>query len=275
MSFDFSLPLEDYQLAFLDLETTGLDAVMGDAICEIGVYKIKGRRILDKFHSLVNPGKPVPEEAYRVHKISDQDLQYAPKFEKIAGKLVDFLDGCVLCAYNVGFDLGFIDYSLRKISYKPLAIPTVDILAMARDALNLPRYNLESVAKSLEIDCGRGLHRALDDALITYQVFLKLIDGFRNKQIENLGDYVSLYSCDNELSRIRQDQKVNILKEAVDKNCLVIVKYFSDRQSLEQERILPLRVFQEGRFYYLLYQGQQGNSYRIRLSRLLDIAKAA
>ncbi len=268
---DLTKPFEDYQLVFLDLETTGLDVIIGDAICEIGIFKVKDRKVIDKFHSLINPKRPVPKEAYQVHKISDQDLKDAPSFEQVADKLLDFLDGCVLCAYNVEFDLGFIDQSLTKMNYQPLNLPAVDILAMARDALTLPRYNLEAVAKALSIDCSNGLHRALDDALVTYQTFLKLIDSFKEKQIISLDDYISLYSCNNQIFKAKQNQKITLLRQAADKNSKIAIKHFSNSQNLEQEQVLPLRVFQEGRYFYLLYQGQERQSRRIRLNRVLSV----
>ncbi|MCF7908362.1 MAG: ribonuclease H-like domain-containing protein [Candidatus Omnitrophica bacterium] len=271
MDIDLSKPLEDYQLTFLDLETTGLDVVMGDAICEIGAFKVKNRKIVDKFHSLVNPKMAVPQAAYQIHKISDQDLKYAPPFEKLADKLLDFLKGTVLCAYNVEFDAKFIDYSLKRIGREPLNLPTVDILAMARDGLDLPRYNLGTVAKSLGIDCKGGLHRALDDALVTYQTFLKLIDGFKNKKIESLDDYVSLYSCSNDIFKIKEDKKIAILKEAIENDHKIDIKYFSSSNILEHDQVLPLRLVREGRFFYFLFQGQAKEPRRILLRRVLEV----
>lgn len=273
---DLTKPLEDYQLAFLDLETTGLDVVMGDAICEIGVVKVKQRKVTDKFHSLINPKVNMPPAAYQIHKISDQELKNAPLFESIADKLQIFLKDCVLCAYNVGFDLGFIDQSLKKMNYPALNLPAIDILAMAREALDLPRYNLATVAKSLDIDCGGGLHRALDDALVTYQVFLKIIDTFKAGGIECLQDYISLYSCNNEIFRVKQDRKMALLKEAVNKNSKIGIKYFSNFGSLETKQILPLRILREGRFFYLLCQAEGAKeSHRIALRRVLDIQTVA
>ena len=272
---DLTKPLEDYQLAFLDLETTGLDAVMGDAICEIGIFKVKQRKVTDKFHSLVNPKKSMPPGAYQVHKISDQELKYAPAFEKVADKLLNFLSGCVLCAYNVGFDLAFVDQSLKQMNCPPLNLPAIDILAMARDALDLPRYNLETVANFLNIDCSRGLHRALDDALVAYQVFLKIVDTFKDNKIASLQDYISLYSCNNQIFRAKEDKKITLLKEAVDKSSKIDIKYFSNSHSLEAEQVLPLRIFREGRFFYLLYQGQVKGAQRIALRRVLDIQAAS
>ena len=192
-------------------------------------------------------------------------------FENIAVRLIDFLNGCVLCAYNVEFDLGFLDQSLKKIGYQPLDIACVDILAIARDALTLPRYNLEAVAKSFGIDCGKNLHRALGDAVSAYQVFIKLIDMLKEKQIEALDDYISLYSCNNAIFRAKEDKKISLLKEAIEKNLRLEIKYFSSQKAISDENILPLRVFEEGKFFYLLYQGQAQDARRLCLRRLLDI----
>lgn len=269
---DLDKNIEQYGLVFLDLETTGLDVVMGDAICEIGAFKIREQKIIDKFHSLVNPRKSIPQEAYQVHKISDDQLRYAPYFEKIADKLINFIGDCVVCAYNVGFDMGFIDNHLKAIGYSPLAVPALDVLAMARDALMLSRYNLESVAKALNIDCSNGLHRALDDAFITYQVFFKLIDTFRQKQITVLADFVSLYGFENDFLTDRENQKMSILQEAIGKKTSLTIRYFSFAKALVQETIVPLKVFQENRYWYLLYQGQSPNTCRLRSNRILNIA---
>ncbi len=271
MNIDLDKNIENYDLVFLDLETTGLDVVTGDAICEIGAFKIKQRKIIDKFHSLINPGRPVPETAYRVHKISDQELKDAPSFSAVVDDLLKFLKDSVLCAYNVEFDLGFLNHGLRAIDHPDLDGPTLDVLPMARDALSLPRYNLGTVARSLEIDLASGMHRAMDDARITYETFLKLVDIFKEKQIEKLEDYLCLYSGNNQIFKENQNQKIAFLKEAIDKNLKLEVKYFSSQKSLEQETIQPLRVFQEGRFYYLLYQSKLENALRIRLRYLLDI----
>jgi DNA polymerase III epsilon subunit-like protein len=45
--------------ASIDLETTGLNHER-DAIMEIGIVRFRGDEILDKWSSLVNPGRRVP-----------------------------------------------------------------------------------------------------------------------------------------------------------------------------------------------------------------------
>lgn len=74
-------------LAFYDLETTGL--ITSDApyprIAEIAVKFVETETL---FTSLVNPEIPMPESAYKIHKLSDDLLEVAPKFELVSMELV-------------------------------------------------------------------------------------------------------------------------------------------------------------------------------------------
>ncbi len=268
---DFNKNIEEFDLVFLDLETTGLDFVTGDAICEIGAYKTRGAKVIDKFHSLVNPKRSIPKEAYRVHKISDEQVEHAPFFEKIADKLVSFVANSVVCAYNVSFDMGFVDHHLKSMGHLPLAIPAIDVLSMARDVLQLNRYNLASVAHSLGVDCSGGLHRALDDALITYRVFLKLNDIFKKKNIVSFGDFLSLYGFVNDIVKLKEIQKAKTISEAIEKETALRLRYFSSKGRVEEETVVPLRILQENKYFSFLYQGREEASSRIRSNRILII----
>ena len=268
---DLTKNIEDFNLVFLDLETTGLDVVTGDSLCEVGAFKVREGKIIDEFYSLVNPGKNMPPQAYKIHKISDQELKGAPYFEEIADKLIAFLNGCVVCAYNVGFDVGFINYQLRKMGRLPPELPAIDILSMARGLLKLHRYNLETTAKFLNIDCGQGMHRALSDAMVAYKIFLKLNNILKEKGIKKLDEFVSLYGLVNEIFKPKEGRKILLLEEAVDNKAILEIRYFSSSNAIEEEKILPLRVSQQDKRPYLLYQGGDKGSSHLELNRILNI----
>ena len=268
---DFKKNIEDFDLVFLDLETTGLDVVMGDAICEIGALKVNQRKIIDKFHSLINPRKSIPNEAYQIHKISDQDLKNAPYFEDVATKFKEFLGQSVICAYNVGFDMGFIEKHLDKMDTATLDLPSIDIFSMARNMLNLHRYNLKSTANFFSIDCSQGLHRALGDARIAHEVFYKLLDLLKAKGIQTLEELIALYGLRNEVFRSWENKRIDLFKEAISKRCELNMSYFSQGNNIEQEKILPLGIEQENNYLSLLYQGSKGEPFRISLNRILKI----
>jgi len=268
---DLTRNIEDFNLAVLDLETTGLDVVTGDSICEIGAFKVKRRKIIDKFHSLINPNRNMPDQAYDVHKISEEELKDAPYFEDIADKFVSFLGESIICAYNIKFDMGFINNHLRKSNRPPLELPAVDIFSMARDALKLPRYNLEAAAKSLDIDCSQGLHRALGDASVAYQILIKLLDIFKEKRIGKLDEFISLYGLNNEIFKSKEEKKILLLNAAIEKRTVLGIKYFSSTNTLEEEEVLPLRIAEEDKYLYLLCQGKSKDSSSIKLSRILKV----
>ncbi|MCK4912120.1 MAG: ribonuclease H-like domain-containing protein [Candidatus Omnitrophica bacterium] len=268
---DLTKDIECFDLVVFDLETTGLDAVTGDSICEIGAFKVRNRKIIDKFHSLINPKRSIPMQAYNIHKISEEEVKNAPCFEDVADKFVSFLDQSVIFAYNIKFDMSFINNHLGKLNQPSLELPAVDILSMARNVLELPRYNLDSVARSFDIDCSQGLHRALYDASIACQVLMKLFCILNEKGIRNLGEFVSLYGLNNEIFKEKEEKKIDIFNLAIKERTVFKIKHFSSNNVIEEKEVLPLRVVLEGKHFYLLCQDKDKDSFSIRVSRILKI----
>ena len=263
--------IEDFDWIVFDLETTGLDAVTGDSICEIGALKIKNRKIIDKFHSLVNPKRSIPIQAYNIHKISEEDVKNSPCFEDVAEEFVSFLGKSVVFAYNVKFDMSFINNHLGKINQPALELPAVDILSMARDGLRLPRYNLDAVAKFFNIDCSQGLHRAANDASVALQALVKLLDIFKEKGIRNLDEFISLYGLNNKIFRVKEEEKIELFNLAIKKRTVLKIKYFSSNNVIEEKDAVPLRIVSEGRYPYLLCQSKDKGSFSVRVSRILKV----
>src|ERR1017187_5035844 len=92
-------------LAFFDLETTGVD-VAADRIVELAVLKLLPNGTEQTFHTLINPGVPIPVSASEIHGIRDEDVRDKPQFRQITDGLVKFLEGCDLARFNmIQFDL--------------------------------------------------------------------------------------------------------------------------------------------------------------------------
>lgn len=271
MNMDLKNNIEDFNLVFFDLETTGLDALGGDSICEIGALKVKEREAIEEFHSLVNPKKSMPEAALRIHRICDEDLKGAPYFEDIADKFVDFLKDSIIMAYNIDFDLGFINYRLKQMNKQPLEVPAIDILCMARKTLRLPRYNLGEIVSYFNIEHSGKSHRAMDDAHVASKVFFKLRDILRESGLENLEDFISLYGLDNEIFRIKEEPKLHLVKKAIEGKLSLKARYFSYQNMMESDEIKPLNISQENKSFFLWYESKQGKNIRISLNRILDV----
>lgn len=268
---DLKKNIEDFDLVFFDLETTGLDVLAGDSICEIGAVKIRSREDVDKFHTLVNPGKSMPVEAFRIHHIGDEDVKNAPYFEAIIEKFIDFLKDSVILAYNIEFDLGFINYKLKQMNKQPLELPAIDILSMARKTLRLPRYNLGEIVSFFNIEYSGKLHRAMQDASIAAKVFFKLRDILREGSLDALGDFISLYGLNNGHFKTKEEPKIQLLKKAIDEKVPLKARYFSYQNTMENEEIKPLNLSQEHKGFSLWYESKQGKNIRIDLNRIFEV----
>lgn len=105
--------IADVPVAVIDFETTGMFAGY-DRVVEVSVVRVEpGREPEVVLDTLVNPGRPMG--ASFVHGIYDRDVVDAPRFESIAHHLLRTLSGCVLAAYNVSFDLRFLEAELSRL----------------------------------------------------------------------------------------------------------------------------------------------------------------
>ena len=86
------------------------------------------------FHSLIDPGVPIPPAASVVHGIRDRDVAGKPRFETVAHVLHPFLRGADLVAYNAGFDLGVLTAEFARVGlrFKVKGRAVVDPLAVFR-----------------------------------------------------------------------------------------------------------------------------------------------
>jgi len=164
------------RIVVVDIETTGLSPNY-DRIIEVGAVAVEGGEITDEFHSLVDPGRPIPWHAQKVHGITDEMLMGQPRPEKILPQVHDFFGRSALVAHNARFDLAFLQREFSRLGLE-LGARSHCTLQLARQMLpRLPNHRLETVAKHLlgkELIEGRQLHRALNDARVTAQVWLML-----------------------------------------------------------------------------------------------------
>ncbi|MCM8787545.1 MAG: 3'-5' exonuclease [Candidatus Omnitrophica bacterium] len=269
LDIDLKKDIEEFDLIFIDVETTGLNPKEADKICEIAALKVKKREVIDTFYSLINPQKRMPSCAYFVHKISDEELASAPIFEKIAKSFIDFIKDGVICAYNADFDIGFINHQLREASFIEIDFPVIDILNMARKIVKLSSYKLKNVANFFNISFLR-LHRSLDDARIAERIFFKLVDILKEKNLNQLGQYLSIFGASG-FYKERQHYKINTLREAILKKNDLVVDYFSYNRGLEKKLIKPISLIKEKENLYLWYKDNKQSAKHINIDCILEI----
>jgi len=166
----------------LDTETTGLDALGGHRILEVGCVELSNRRITGReFHALIDPEREIDADAQRVHGISLESLRGKPKFAEVAEKLLDFLGDAELLIHNAPFDLGFLNAEFARLGHAralEVRLRVLDTLAMARTLNPGLRNSLDALCKRYAVDnSNRQLHDARTDARLLAQVYLNMTGG--------------------------------------------------------------------------------------------------
>ncbi len=99
----------------LDTETTGLKPENGERIVEIAALElIDGKETGSTFHVYINPHKKMPEEAFKVHGLSDEFLKDKPTFKMIVNDFLDYIKDSELLIHNADFDIKFLNSELEK-----------------------------------------------------------------------------------------------------------------------------------------------------------------
>lgn len=166
----------------LDIETTGLNKLgvhyEGHRIIEIGAVEIINRRLTgQQFHIYLQPNRPVDQEAFNIHGISDYFLANKPTFAEIVDDFLAFICNSELVIHNAPFDIGFIDYELNMLNH---ALSKIESFCTVTDSLQLARKMFPGKRNSLDALCyrymidnsKRTLHSALLDAEILANLFL-------------------------------------------------------------------------------------------------------
>jgi len=173
----------------LDTETTGLDPRAGHRIVEIGcVELINHVATMETFHAYVNPERDMPEEAYRVHGLSEAFLGEHSVFSDIVDSFLTFVGDSPLVIHNAEFDMGFLNAELARLKLGTLdPSRSIDTVRMARKMFPGAPANLDALCKRFHIDnSGRELHGALLDARLLADVYLELTGG-RQQGLELAG----------------------------------------------------------------------------------------
>jgi len=167
--------LKDLDFVVVDVEATGAKTPPNRLI-ELGAYRIRDGRIVDKFLSLVNPEIPIPRFVMSLTGISNEMVKNAPVFAELAPKWLDFVSDSVLVAHNAPFDTSFLNHEISRVYPGHRMInPHLCTVRLSRRALpDIANHRLETIASHFAIPI-ISRHRAGSDALATAQIFLLLL----------------------------------------------------------------------------------------------------
>jgi DNA polymerase III subunit epsilon len=164
----------------LDTETTGLDPKSGDRLVEIGCIELVNMFPTGRSHHVyINPDRTMPREAFAVHGLSDAFLADKPRFDDIADAFLAFIGDSRLVIHNAQFDMGFINFELKKSGRPTIADDRVlDTLALARRKHPGAPASLDALCSRYGVDSSKRVkHGALLDAELLAEVYIELNGG--------------------------------------------------------------------------------------------------
>ncbi len=180
--------LVDLAYTVFDTETTGLDPAGGDQIIQIGATRLVNGRLLkgESFDQLVNPRKLIPAAGIPIHGITQEMVKGKPTIEAVLPAFHAYARDTVLVAHNAAFDMRFL-----QLQEGPTGVrfdqPVLDTLLLS--AVVHPQqesHRLEAIAERFDVTV-IGRHTALGDAMVTAEVFQKMIPLLADLGIHTLG----------------------------------------------------------------------------------------
>ena len=165
----------------LDIETTGLSFLEGHKIVEIGCVELVNNFPSGKtWQRYINPERSMPEEAFKIHGLSEEFLINKPVFSDIIDDFLNFIKDSDLIIHNSRFDLTFINYELEANNSKaidPKKNNVIDTLNLARRMYPGQSVSLDALSRRYKINIERENHGALLDAEILAEVYLEMNGG--------------------------------------------------------------------------------------------------
>jgi len=181
--------LTELSYTIFDTETTGLNPTAGDEIISIGAVRIVNNRLLryETYEQLIDPKRPIDPLSQTIHGISNEMLRGQPTIDIVLPQFHEYCADAVLIAHNAAFDLRFLQLKEASTGVR-FTQPVLDTLLLSE----VLHPHQESHA--LEAICGRlgvkilARHTALGDALVTGEVFLRMIPLLMAQGVRTLGD---------------------------------------------------------------------------------------
>jgi DNA polymerase-3 subunit epsilon len=187
-----SRALAEATFCVVDLETTGGQPGISK-ITEIGAVRVRGLVVTERFQSLVDPGRPIPEAITRLTGIDDALVAGMPGVEEVLTAFVAFAGDDVLVAHNAPFDLRFLNHERRRLLGTHFTQPWLDTLTLARRLLpgRVARNDLGTLAEWADTEV-RPRHRALPDAEATGELLVRFIGMLAEEGVTTLDRAVAL-----------------------------------------------------------------------------------
>lgn len=155
------------KIAIVDIESTGQHIDAEDEMIQIAAVIIENGQIVQDYAMFLNPMQSIPSHIVHLTGITDDIVEKAPSFDKVAGLWYQRLKDCIFVAHNLSFDLTILQTKLHALGYEdfnPIAVDTVPLAKIFFP--EAPGFNLTELSAYINEPFEQA-HNALADATFT------------------------------------------------------------------------------------------------------------
>lgn len=174
------------EIVVFDTETTGLNPKK-DEIISIGAVKVKNNKILTSqiFELLVKTDAVLDAKNVEIHGIRPVDLHDGRSIDEAIVEFLEFIGSRTLVGYYLEFDIAMINKYVKpmlgiKLPNKQLEVSEI---YYNQKIQFIPQGNIDlrfdTILKDLKLP-NMGAHNAVNDAIMTAMIYLKLTKGNEN-----------------------------------------------------------------------------------------------
>lgn len=187
-SLDDSL-LTELTYTVFDTEATGLNPAGGDETIQIGAVRIVNNKLLhhEFFEQLIDPKRTIPPETIPIHGITPEMVKGQPTIESVLPAFHTFAQETILVAHNAAFDMRCFQVKEQAtgVIFDHPVLDTLLLSAVVHP--NQESHRLEAIAERFNVNI-IGRHTAMGDAMVTAEIFMKMIPLLAEKGIYTLGE---------------------------------------------------------------------------------------
>lgn len=179
-SFIFNQDIKKNEYIVLDTETTGLNHKK-DEILSIGAVKIKDGKIItsQSFEIFIKPLKDINHESIKIHHITPTDLENGVSIDEALEQLLFFIGNLPIVGYYISFDINILNTHLKEFIGTTLHNESIELSSMyyqrykKHSAHEFVDLKFDTIMTNLNLP-ELGKHDALNDAIMSAMIFLKL-----------------------------------------------------------------------------------------------------
>lgn len=233
--------LENYTV--IDLEMTGLNAKT-DAILEVGAVRVRDGEAVCNYSAILKTGRTLPQKVVELTGITEQMAEEGREPEKAMEEFFSFLGEDILVGQNVIFDYSFLKQWAVNHGFA-FERNAVDTLKLARIFLPAEqKKNLESLCAYFAIE-RRNAHRALDDALETWQILERMKAVYGAEHEEAFAPHPLLYRAKKQTPAT--GRQIAYLKKYAEYYRITLLQRPEDMTRSEASRLTDHLIAQYGK----------------------------